>query len=178
MKETFAKKGQKTHKLQKSQKFLAQLEEFDDFLDELSLNRIEISYNELTSGESMERIAQIFGIQPNAKGKYNRRKFMSYYQRQGMFPSAKAKDVIHGYSGIWYDAENCFIVGSPDSLYNRQPRANLIRKFDVYQGREQFNIEVFLETTAVKFVRYQQYTVYPYFFHLLDLYVENKLRYI
>ena len=32
--------------------------------------------------------------------------------------------------------------------------------------------------TSVKFVRLNQYTVYPYAFHLIDLYVENVLRFL
>jgi len=31
---------------------------------------------------------------------------------------------------------------------------------------------------GVLFVRYKQYTVSPYYFHLIDLYVENVLRYL
>lgn len=158
-----------------SMAFLERLQAFDEFLDELALNRTEISFNELTSGENMVKIGHIFDIKPNSQGKYNRGKLKRYYQRLGMFLSAKSADV-QSYSGIWYDAENCFMVGSPQGLHDRQPRAHLIRKFDVYKGEEYFHINTFLETMGVKFVRYQQYTVYPYFFHLIDLYVETKLR--
>lgn len=58
----------------------------------------------------------------------------------------------------------------------QQPRAHLIRRFDVYhQGEEQFDMQFFLRMLSVQFVRLKQYTVYPYPFHLLDLYVENIL---
>jgi hypothetical protein len=154
---------------------LAQLQTFDEFLDDLALNRTEISYNELTSGENWQTIIEIFEFKPNKKGQYTRTNFKKYYQSLGMFLSDKKKDVQY-HSGIWYDAENCFMVGSPQSLQDTQARAHLIRKFDVYKGEEYFHITTFLETIGVRFVRYRQYTVYPYFFHLIDLYVETKLR--
>jgi hypothetical protein len=93
-----------------------------------------------------------------------------------MFLSDKSKDV-HMYQGIWYDDEHCYMVGSAQPLNQRQPRAHLIRRFNVYQGAEGFDIQPFLLTMAVQFVRHHQYTVYPYPFHFIDLYVENVLRY-
>ncbi len=82
-----------------------------------------------------------------------------------------------GYSGIWHDAENCFMVGDAGTFKFKQPRAHLIRKFNVYKGEGMFDINTFLDMTAVKFVRFNQFTVYPYFFHLIDMYVEAKLFY-
>lgn len=171
--QTGATKRSKFSSLSKA--FFDQLQIYDDFLDALLVNRIDISFNELTSGENMVRIGHIFNIEPDSDGKYNRRKFKKYYQQLGLFLSDKAPDV-QSYSGIWYDAENSFMVGSPQSLQDTQPRAHLIRKFHVYKGRERFDINTFMETLGVRFVRYQQYTVYPYFFHLIDLYVETRLR--
>ena len=45
------------------------------------------------------------------------------------------------------------------------------------QGEAHFDDVQFLSTMGVLFVRSQQYTVSPYYFHLIDLYVENVLRY-
>lgn len=56
-----------------------------------------------------------------------------------------------------------------------QARAHRVRRFVVYQGADQFNIHSVLETMSVKFVRLKQYTVYPYYFHLIDLYIDNIL---
>jgi len=56
-------------------------------------------------------------------------------------------------------------------MNQKQPRAHLIRRFGVYQGS--FDIQPLLLAMSVQFVRHRQYTVYPYPFHLIDLYVEN-----
>jgi len=81
------------------------------------------------------------------------------------------------YEGIWYDNHNCYMVGSSQSLKDHQPRAHLIRHFHIYQGHDHFDIQPLLRSTSVQFVRFNQYTVYPYAFHLLDLYVESVLRF-
>ena len=159
---------------------LAQLERYDGFLDELATEGIyEISYQDLTDPRNpyYDRILDIFAISPDANGKYNLRKFKGCYQKIGMFAGAKSRTVLTGYQGIWYDAENCFMVGSPVGFKFRQPRAHLIRCFDIYQGADKFDIRLFLETTAVKFVRHEQFTVYPYFFHLIDLFVDLQRDY-
>jgi hypothetical protein len=157
-------------------KFYRQLEAYDAFLDDLQQFHPEISFNELTQGERLEEILSIFDIQPDKHGLYSRRQIKSYYQRQGWFSSDKAKDV-HMYEGIWYDNHNCYMVGSSQPMNQQQPRAYLIRRFDVYQGADHFDIQPLLLATSVQFVRFNQYTVYPYAFHLMDLYVESVLRF-
>ncbi|MBI1280122.1 MAG: hypothetical protein GC179_18480 [Anaerolineaceae bacterium] len=92
-----------------------------------------------------------------------------------MFPGDKEKDV-HLYQGIWYDDERRFMVGSPEGLKDRQVHAHRIRQFDVLSGDGRFDMDLFLQTLAVTFVRNKQYTVVPYFFHLIDIYVENILK--
>jgi hypothetical protein len=159
-----------------SLKFYRQLEAYDAFLDDLQQFHPEISFNELTQGERLEEIFSIFDIQPDKHGQYNRRQLKSYYQRRGWFSSDKAKDV-HMYDGIWYDNHNCYMVGSSQPMNQQQPRAHLIRRFDVYQGSDHFDIQPLLLATSVQFVRFNQYTVYPYAFHLIDLYVETVLRF-
>lgn len=161
-------------KLKESLTFLRQLETFDTYLDELAIHRQTITFNDLTNGENAQRIEQIFGLKPTSPQTTARAHLKRLYQRLGMFPSDKARDV-QIYQGIWYDDEGRFMVGSPDSLKFTQPRAHRIRTFDVYRGKEQFNMAQFLDTLAVTFVRPEQYTVYPYFFHLIDMYVESKL---
>ncbi len=73
--------------------FLRQLEQDDEFLEEVRQTHPRISYRELTQGERMERIGQIFNIEPDEKGRYNRRKFIAFYQDRGMFASAKGCDI-------------------------------------------------------------------------------------
>ncbi|HEY4036740.1 MAG TPA: hypothetical protein VGL94_22515 [Ktedonobacteraceae bacterium] len=159
-----------------SLKFYLQLEEYDAFLGNLQQSYQTISFNMLSQNEHMEQIRSIFDIQPDKNGQYNRRQFKGYYQKRGWFSSDKAKDV-HMYGGIWYDDYHCYMVGSLQSMNQQQPRAHLIRRFNVYQGADHFDIRPLLLATSVQFVRLNQYTVYPYAFHLIDLYVENILRF-
>ncbi|MBM7845934.1 hypothetical protein [Herpetosiphon giganteus] len=153
-----------------------QHQQYNRFLDELAQSRMSVSLNELTSEPLMHTIAQIFNILPDDRGKYNRKKFIDRYRHQGHFLSAKGVDVQSS-QGIWFDDEQCFMVGSPTGLQDVQVRAQRIRKFDIYQNARHIEIKQFLEMMAVKFVRHKQYTAYPYFFHLIDLYVEAILKY-
>ena len=163
-------------KEERSLKLYQRFEQYDSFLEEIRRTHPAISFSDLTQGERMERIGRIFDIHPDEHGHYNRRDFKKWYQRLGRFPSDKASDV-HMYEGIWYDEDNCYMVGSSMSLKQKQPRAHLIRRFDVYMGQEQFDMQPLLRATSVQFVRLKQYTVYPYAFHLIDLYVKNVLRF-
>jgi hypothetical protein len=156
--------------------FYRQLETYDEYLDELLLERDEISFNALWDGEQRERIISIFGIKPDKNNKYTSVLYKKLYQNIGWFSSDKSEDV-HMYRGIWYDDQSCYMVGASQRLKDRQPRAHLIRRFDVYQGADHFNMYPLLLTTSVQFVRHDQYTVYPYPFHLIDVYVESVLRY-
>jgi hypothetical protein len=155
-----------------------QCEQYDALLEEIRRTHPMISYNVLTQGETMERIARIFNIAPDENGRYNRLNFIRYYQKLGMFRSPKGRD-IEGmpYKGIWYDKEFCYLVGATTSMPQKQPRAHIIRQFDVYIGKEHFDPLPLLLAASVQFVRLKQYTVYPYPFHLINLYVENVLHF-
>lgn len=159
-----------------SLQFYRRLAEYDAFLDELQLDYPEISFNNLTEGERLEQIYRIFDFHPDKHGRYTRAQIKALYQKRGWFTSEKKRDV-HLYEGIWYDAQHCYLVGSSQSMKQQQPRAHLIRRFTIYRGEEHFDIRPLLRATSVQFVRYNQYTVYPYAFHLIDLYVENVLRF-
>jgi hypothetical protein len=156
--------------------FYAQLERYDAYLDEIQLEYPMLSFLQLTDDEMpfIAMIRYILEIQANKHGKYTNRQLIGYYQKLQWFQSDKAKDV-HMYEGIWYDNEHCYMVGATEGMKYQQPRAHLIRRFDVYQGAEHFDIELLLRMLSVQFVRLKQYTVYPYPFHLIDLYVENVL---
>ncbi|MBA2394054.1 MAG: hypothetical protein H0V70_15095 [Ktedonobacteraceae bacterium] len=162
----------------KSLQLYFQFEEYDALLEEIGLTHPMISYNALTQGEIMERIGHIFHITPNEEGRYNRRKFIKYYQDLGLFESPKGSD-IEGmpYEGIWYDQDFCYLVGATSSMPQKQPRSHLIRHFDVYVGKEHFDFQSLLRATTFQFVRLHQYTVYPYPFHLIDIYIQNVLHF-
>ncbi len=158
--------------------FYRQLQQYDALLDEIAVTYPTLSYQELTSGEWLERIARIFGSKATDEGKYRRSMIARLYQDLDMFLSEKGRDV-HLYQGIWYDETNAFLVGSPTGMnVGGQERAHLIRRFQVLQGAAHFDKEQVLSTMGVLFVRHNQYTVSPYYFHLIDIYVENVLRYL
>ncbi len=151
--------------------------EYDALLEEIAVTHPTLSYQELTSGGWLERIACIFGSKATREGKYHRRVIAGIYKDLGMFLSEKGQDV-QLYQGIWYDDIGAFLVGSPTGMnVQGQERAHLIRRFQIMQGTAHFDKDQLLSTMGVLFVRPRQYTVSPYYFHLIDLYVENVLRY-
>lgn len=163
---------------QQSRTFYRQLEAYDALLDEVAQVHPQISYDELTSGEWLERIARIFGSKPNKKGEYQRNLIASLYKHREMFLSEKGHDV-QMYQGIWHDQSGAFVVGSPFGMdIHGQQRAHLIRRFQVLQGSTHFDPDLLLRAAGVFFVRPRQFTVVPYYFHLIDVYAENTLRYL
>lgn len=170
-------------RLHASAAFYDQLIQIDAFLDELGAHHRRISFNALTSGENGIRLDAI--LFPEGKGTLGpeetdessrvRPRLKRLYQRHGMFLSDKAIDVQY-YHGIWVNPDGRFMVGSPNQIKFDQPRAHIIRRFHTYTGHDRFPIELFLNTLGVLFVRPEQYTVYPYPFHLIDQYVKIKLH--
>lgn len=157
--------------------FYRRLLEYDALLEEVAVTHPTISYQELTRGVWLERIARIFGGEVNRQGRYHRGVIAGIYRKRRMFLSEKGRDV-QLYQGIWHDESNAFLVGSPTGMNMQgQERSHLIRRFQVMQGEVYFNREQLLSTMSVLFVRPGQYTVSPYYFHLIDLHVENVLRY-
>lgn len=170
-------------KWKQSKALLAQFQALDAFLDELAQIHPEISYNDLVSGDRLERIGKIFNLpflkpkqESKVQSKYNHAYFKRYYQKRNMFLSPKSKDVIL-YKGIWYDDENCYVVGNPEGMNEKQDKGNVIRRFNVVRGdSELLDIELLLDTMAVKFVRKNRYTVHSYLYHLVDLFVSEILQ--
>jgi hypothetical protein len=161
-------------KTKQSIEFYQRLLKFDEYINDLEMHWIEIEFNKLTSDENMEHIGEILGLKRTKSGKYTRRRLWNMYKKCGKFPGAKEGDV-HLYQGIWYDDSNSFMVGSKMGLKDTQSHAHRIRQFDVLQEEGNFNIETWLQTLSVTFVRRNQYTVIPYLFHLIDVYVKNVL---
>lgn len=146
------------------------LQEYDAFLDELKSRYETITFRVLTSEESlMEQITGIFQFKTG-------RGLRDLYKITGKFAGVREEDVIPVYKGIWYIPDDLrYVVGDTYAMNSVQARAHRVRRFAVYQGAERFNIRAMLDTMSVKFVRLKQYTVYPYYFHLIDLYIDNVL---
>lgn len=80
------------------------------------------------------------------------------------------------YTGIWFDnSDQTYMVGSPESINQVQKNALTLRRFEPLIGRG-VNLNDMLQLMAVGFVRLGQYTVLPYPFKLLRLYIENYLH--
>ena len=157
--------------------FYRRLLKYDELLEKVAVTHPTISFQEMTRGAWSEHIARIFGGEVKSEGRYHRGIIAAIYRKRGMFLSEKGRDV-QLYQGIWHDKSNAFLVGSPTGMnVQGQERAHLIRRFQVMQGEASFKREQLLSPMSVLFVRPGQYTVSPYYFHLIDQYVENVLRY-
>jgi hypothetical protein len=153
------------------------LERYDRYLDEIADIHQELSYADLTQPVFMEKIGPILGLDDDGNDHYNSRPFRKMYQRRNLFPSPKDSD-LSLYEGIWYDDDNHYFVGSNSGMKaHGQANSYAIRHFDIYKGQDQFDILPLLRTTSVQFVRFKQYTVYPYPFHLINVYAESVLQF-
>lgn len=146
------------------------LQEYDAFLEELKSRYDPITFRTLTGDPTlMDRIRSIFSFKTG-------RGLQDLYKRVGKFSGVREEDVIPIYRGIWYIPDDMrYVVGDTYGMNSVQARAHRVRRFAVYQGAEKFDIRSMLDAMSVKFVRLKQYTVYPYYFHLIDLYIDNVL---
>lgn len=72
--------------------------------------------------------------------------------------------------GIYFsEAENIYTVGEK-SMGMSMDKSIKIRRLHYYKNPKSFKIDDLLQTLSIQFVRNKQYTVYPYFFDLLNLY--------
>jgi hypothetical protein len=160
---------------EEAQKLFQQLQAYDALLDEIGLVQPAISYNDLIDGW-IHRIAPIFDIQPDEEQRYRTGRLRRLYRQRDMFPSDKA-NALYLYEGIWYDdTDQSYLVGSTQGINRAQARAHLIRRFDIYHGKERVDVTPLLTSMSIQFIRLKQFTVYPYPFHLIDLYAESALR--
>jgi len=146
------------------------LQKYDTFLDELKSRYDSITFRDLTGDQIlMERIRTIFDYKSG-------RGLRELYKAMGRFAGDREGDVIPVYQGIWYNPNDLrFVVGNVNSIEPVQARAYPVRQFTVYQGMDNFDILPLLDAMSVKFVRLNQYTVSPYYFHLIDIYIDNVL---
>lgn len=74
-----------TENARQSLTFYRCLLEYDAFLEEIAITHPTLSYQELTCGEWLERIARIFGSKANGEGKYHRRIITGSIKSEGCF---------------------------------------------------------------------------------------------
>lgn len=157
-----------------SMAFYNKIVEYDDMLDDLGKSRI--SLDELLKIRNSE-IGELFDL-PKFKNseKYNTRYILEMYKKVWRdFGSIKGDDVQIS-KGIWFDnTDLAYRVADVNGFKSTQDRAHRIRRFVVLDGVPDLDIAPFLEATTVKFIRYKQYTVYPYLFYLIDKYIKDVL---
>lgn len=99
------------------------------------------------------------------------------YDEDKMGKSQRKTEQKTALEGVYYSTRgNVYSVGYK-SLNITADDSVHIRKLHYYQKDEDFNMDDILKTLAVEFVRNKQYTVYPYFFDLLNLYRKDILLY-
>jgi hypothetical protein len=86
--------------------------------------------------------------------------------------SQRAKENITALVDVHYCPENDIYSVGTKGMGMQLDDGVTIRKLHYYQKKSDFDIEMFLKTMAVQFVRNKQFTVYPYFFDLINLYIE------
>jgi hypothetical protein len=162
----------------KSVQFWQKLQEYDHLLADLRIIQSRISYDEFVEMRRDE-IGNIFKFPKTARGEYNTNQLLEFYKVIWGIGGFKSDDVQMS-KGIWYDLTDfAYTVGDVNGFNEAQDRANLVRRFDVLHGdRTGFNIQEFLEATAVQFIRYRQYTVYPYPFYLIEKYIQDVLYHL
>jgi hypothetical protein len=162
--------------LARARAFYARLCAFDRLLDDIAMTHPTISLEELASAAWMGDIARILGG-TQGDNKPLRHILLAKYRKLGRFLSDRGDDVQLS-QGIWHDATGAFVVGATSPMHlDGQEKAHLLRRFRVLQGEGHFDRQEQLAAMAVQFVRPRQYTVLPYYFHLIDLYVDTVLRY-
>jgi len=146
------------------------LQEYDKWLDELSARYPSLSFRQLTGDENLStHVNAIFG---------STRRLQNLYKSVEKFEGVRESEVVPVYQGIWWCEDGLrYVVGSASSMNSTQANAHRVRRIQVYQGKDGFVIRPLLESMGVTFIRLNQYTVFPYYFHLIDLYIENVLEY-
>lgn len=161
-----------------SVQFWNRLVEYDRLLEEVQAIQSRITYDEFV-GMRRDEIGGIFKFPKTANGDYNTKQLLEYYKVIWDIGGFKSDDVQMS-KGIWYNTTDfAYTVGDVNGFKDAQDRANLVRRFDVLHGdRSGFKLEEFLEATAVQFIRYRQYTVYPYPFYLIEKYIHDVLYHL
>ena len=158
-----------------SMKFWQQLQEYDQLLEDVRMIQSRITYDEFV-GMRRNEIGRVFKFPRNKKGEYITKQLLEYYKVIWEIGGFKSDDVQIS-KGIWFDLDDlAYMVGDVNGFKDAQDRAHLVRRFDPLLGKNaKFDMQVFLEATAVQFIRHRQYTVYPYPFYLIEKYIQDIL---
>lgn len=164
-----------------------QLRGYADFLDEYVLEPF-ISFNDLKNkyglnvrddkGKIVEKgggFYPLLGIQKDTKFREYLENFLGL-----KFESVRDQTVIPVYQGIWYNPETRqYLVGSKDGRNYDQERGFVFREIVCHSPAisdellsEILQREIF-PMLEVNFIRFRNYTVYPFPFKLIDMWKEE-----
>lgn len=141
----------------------------------------EISYEELVGsgkGKYRNEILNVLGLLKEGKGgklRGNDRKFTEALCVIGQIEikGKRAGNPFETYKGVWFDSNNLqYFVGKKDGYKYNQSTGFQIRKIVVHRG--EFNERTFFPLLNVEFVRHKGYTVLPYLFNLMTIYLTEK----
>jgi hypothetical protein len=149
---------------------LNKLKQHDEYLEQFAKHTPRISRNQLLGTRNKptnyRQMLDKIGLSPT---------ILTNVHNAGEKFLNPRNDNIMFYQGIWADYENnIYMVGSPDSIKPTVKNAHTLREFEPLIG-EGVNLDDMLQLMAVGFVRLGQYTVLPYPFKLIRLYIENCL---
>jgi hypothetical protein len=97
---------------------------------------------------------------------------MHQYNADKKGKSQRAKENITALVDVHYCPNNDVYSVGANGMGMQLDDGVTIRRIYYYQRSSDFKIENLLKTMAVQFVRNKQFTVYPYFFDLINLYIE------
>lgn len=86
--------------------------------------------------------------------------------------SQRTKENVTALVDVHYCPENNVYSVGTKGIGMKLDDGVSIRRIHYYQKKSDFDIEILLKTMAVQFVKNKQFTVYPYFFDLINLYIE------
>lgn len=162
-----------------------QLQLFTEFLDDYVAEAY-LSYKDLKANYGKE-IRNRADTLADGTGFYNilgiksDLKLKKYYEQHlGLvFESVRDQSVIPVYQGIWYQPdEQLYLVGSKDGVDLEQARGFIYREIECHDWKfSKENLKAFLVSDIlplleVNFIRHNNYTVYPFPFNLIQIWLD------
>lgn len=150
------------------------------------------SYNQFIQTEVLESEISYEGLVGSGKGKYRNEVFRKLgILKEGKRPNdskfakalctigqmeikgKRAGNPFETHQGVWFDRDNLqYFVGKQASYKYNQSTGFQVRKIIVHKG--EFDETIFFPLLNVEFVRYKGYTVLPYLFNLMNIYLTER----
>lgn len=121
----------------------------------------------------------------NILGISNVRKFREYLRNYVGLPldSARESSLFPVYKGIWYTPDtHHYVAGVKETNREKQERYHVLRRIVVHRGNQEPNAldeqiaQSFIPLLEVNFIRYKNYTVIPFPFRLIEMWLNLGLE--